>query len=228
MLVKDYMTRHPIMVPADMRIAEAQRLMVDNNIRHLPVVGDGKRLEGLVTRQRLAIAPEQLLSLDVWEITRYLSNLTVGKVMVTGRDLQTIGPEATLEDAADKLLRHKISGLTVVEEGVVVGMLTDTDLLVELMNLLGAIDTGWRIVMRVPDRQGEFSRLTRAISERGWGIMAMGSVRSPRQPDKWDLILKVRRAPHAELMQVLQGLHDQEIVDVRETTAYTAEREAAR
>lgn len=228
MLVKDYMTRHPIMVPADMRIAEAQRLMVDNNIRHLPVVGDGKRLEGLVTRQRLAIAPEQLLSLDVWEITRYLSNLTVGKVMVTGRDLQTIGPEATLEDAADKLLRHKISGLTVVEEGVVVGMLTDTDLLVELMNLLGAIDTGWRIVMRVPDRQGEFSRLTRAISERGWGIMAMGSVRSPRQPEKWDIILKVRHARHAELMEVLSGLHEQEIVDVRETAAYTAERDGQR
>ena len=228
MLVKDYMTRHPIMVPADMRIADAQRLMVDNNIRHLPVVGDGKRLEGMVTRQRLTIAPEQLLSLDVWEITRYLSNLTVGKVMLTGKELMTIGPDATLEEAADLMLRNKLGGLTVVEEGVVVGMLTDTDLLVELMNLLGAIDTGWRIVMRVPDRQGEFSRLTRAISERGWGIMAMGSVRSPRQPDKWDLILKVRRAPHNELMEVLKGMHEQEIVDVRETAAYQAEREGVR
>ncbi len=227
MLVKDYMTRHPIMIPADMRIADAQRLMVDNNIRHLPVVGDGKRLVGIITRQRLAIAPEQLLSLDVWEITRYLSTLTVGKVMLTGSDLKTIGPDATLEEAADLLLRNKISGLTVVEGGVVVGMLTDTDLLLELMNLLGAIDTGWRIVMRVPDRQGEFSRLMRAITERGWGVMAMGSTRTPRQPDKWDLILKVRRAERGELMEVLQGLHEQEIVDVRETKAYTPEREGA-
>lgn len=228
MLVKDYMTKHPIMIAADMRIADAQRLMMDNNIRHLPVVADGKRLVGIVTRQRLSIPPEQLGSLDVWEITRYLSTLTVGKVMIGGPDLKTIGPEATLEEAADLMLRNKISGLSVCVDGVVVGMLTDTDLLVELMNLLGAIDTGWRIVMRVPDRLGEFSRLTRAISERGWGIMAMGSVRSPRQPDKWDIILKVRHASHADLMQVLSGLHEQEIIDVRETAAYQAEREGAR
>lgn len=224
MLVRDYMTKHPIMVPADMRIADAQRLMVDSNIRHLPVVADGKRLLGMVTRQRMSISPDQLGSLDVWEITRYLSTLTVGKVMLTGADLKTIGPDATLEEAADLMLRNKISGLTVCDDGVVVGMLTDTDLLVELMNLLGAIDTGWRIVMRVPDRLGEFSRLTRAISERGWGIMAMGSVRSPRQPDRWDIILKVRHAQRAELMEVLAGLPEQEIVDVRETAAYTAER----
>jgi acetoin utilization protein AcuB len=227
MLVRDYMTKHPIMIPADMRVADAQRLMVDNNIRHLPVVADGKLLQGMVTRQRLSISPEQLSSLDVWEITRYLSALTVGKVMLTGPDLKTIGPDATLEEAADLMLRNKIGGLTVCEGGVVVGVITDTDLLVELMNLLGAIDTGWRIVMRVPDRHGEFSRLTRAIAERGWGIMAMGSVRTPRQPDKWDIILKVRHAKHAELMEVLSGLHEQEIVDVRETAAYTAARDGA-
>ena len=228
MLVRDYMTKHPIMVPADMRIADAQRLMVDNNIRHLPVVGDGKRLLGMVTRQRLAIAPEQLASLDVWEITRFLSTLTVGKVMLTGAELKTIGPDATLEEAADLMLRNKIGGLAVCDDGVVAGMITDTDLLVELMNLLGAIDNGWRVVMRVPDRMGEFSRLTRALSERGWGIMAMGSVRAPRQPDKWDIILKVRHAQRAELMEVLNGLHEQEIVDVRETAAYSAERDGAR
>ena len=84
MLVRDYMTRHPIMVEPEAPVAEAQRLMLENHIRHLPVVGDGKRLVGLVTRQRLAVSPELLSSLDVWEITRYLSNLTVGKVMITG------------------------------------------------------------------------------------------------------------------------------------------------
>jgi acetoin utilization protein AcuB len=228
MLVRDYMTKHPIMVPADMRVADAQRLMVDNSIRHLPVVGDGKRLLGMVTRQRLSISPEQLGSLDVWEITRYLSTLTVGKVMLTGPDLITIGPDATLEEAADLMLRSKVSGLTVCDDGVVVGMITDTDLLVELMNLLGAIDTGWRVVMRVPDRRGEFSRLIRAIAERGWGIMAMGSVRAPRHPDKWDIILKVRHCSQNDLMEVLTGLHEQEIVDVRETTAYSAERDGTR
>ncbi len=217
MLVKDYMTRHPILIEPAKRVVEAERLMTENSIRHLPVGGAGKRLLGLVTRQRLSLHPEQFGSMDVWEITRYLSNLTVADVMVKGKDLHTIGPEATLEEAADLLIRHKISGLPVVEDGVVVGILTETDLLVELQNLLGAIDEGWRVVMRAPDKNGEFRKLAKAISDKGWGIMAMGSVRSPRHPDHWDIIVKVRYCTRDELIEVLKAIPDQVIVDVRET-----------
>ena len=76
MFVKDYMTRHPIMIEPDTRVTEAQKLLGENNIRHLPVVGDGKRVLGLVTRGRLQIAPEKLGSLNVWEIARFLADLT--------------------------------------------------------------------------------------------------------------------------------------------------------
>jgi acetoin utilization protein AcuB len=228
MLVKDYMTRHPILIEPGKRVTDAQRLMMENNIRHLPVVGDGKRLLGLVTRQRLAIPPERLASLDMWEITRYLANLSVADLMVKGKDLCTITPDATLEEAADLMIQHKISGLPVVEAGgVVVGILTETDLLIELQNLLGAIDAGWRVVMRVPDRDGEFRKLVRAISDRSWAIMAMGSVRSPKVRDHWDLIVKVRHCTRDELIQVLKGIPDQEIVDVRETGPQEAARPAA-
>lgn len=217
MLVKDYMTRHPIMIEPTMRVADAQKLMSENQIRHLPVIGSGKRLLGLVTRQRLSIPPEKLGSLDVWEITRYLSNLTASDVMVKGPDLRTIGPDATLEEAADLMIRNKISSLPVIEDGIVVGILTETDLLIELQNLLGAVDSGWRVVMRVPDRDGEFRKLVRAISDKGWGIMAMGSVRTPKQPDRWDIILKVRHCTRDALMTVLEKIEDQQIVDLRET-----------
>jgi acetoin utilization protein AcuB len=217
MLVKDSMTRHPIMIEPHQPLAEAQRLMSENHIRHLPVVSDGKRLLGLLTRQRLAIQPSQFGSLDVWEVTRYLSNLKVSDVMVKGADLHTITPEATLEHAADLLIRHKISGLPVLEDGVVVGIITETDLLIELQKLLGAIDSGWRVVMRVPNRKGELRKLVRAIGDKDWGIMAMGSVRSAKHPEHWDIMLKVRYCTHDELLAVLKSIPDQEIVDVRET-----------
>ena len=60
MLVKDYMTRHPSMAEPNMSVVEAQRYMWENGIRHLPVVGDGKRLLGLVTRQTLLVDPGRL------------------------------------------------------------------------------------------------------------------------------------------------------------------------
>jgi acetoin utilization protein AcuB len=211
------MTRHPIMADPDLRVIEAQKLMIQNNIRHLPIVSEGKRLLGLVTLARLAIPPERLTSLDVWEITRYLSDLTVGKIMVTGPDLVTIGPDAALEDAADLIVRNKATGLPVVEDGIVVGIVTDTDLLVELRNMLGAIDPGWRITVRVPNKRGEFSRLIRAINEHGWGIMAMGSARSPKVDEHWDVVLKVRRCTRDALAEVVSALDGQEVLDIRET-----------
>ncbi len=217
MLVRDYMTRHPILIEPDVRVTEAQRIMAENAVRHLPVVGDGKRLLGLVTRQRLSISPDRLASLDVWEITRYLSNLTVAKVMVSGPDLFVVAPEATLEDAAGLIIRQKISGLPVVEDGIVVGIITETDLLVELRNLLGAIEPGVRVTMRVPDRVGEFRKVLQAITDQGWGIMAVGSVRSPKLSDSWDLVVKVRRCGREPLEAVLGQIPDQEIIDIRET-----------
>jgi acetoin utilization protein AcuB len=221
MLVKDYMTRHPILIEPNRRVVEAQRLMGENNIRHLPVVADGKRLLGLVTRQRLAIRPDQLGSMDVWELTRYLQDMTVGKIMIAGKDLHTIAPDATIEEAADLMIAHKISGVPVVEEGnIVVGIITETDLLIELRNLLGAIDPGWRVVVRVPDRDGEFRKLIRVISNNGWGIMALGSVRSPKRPDHWDLIVKVRHCQRDELVAAIGQIEDQELIDLRETTSH--------
>lgn len=226
MLVKDYMTRHPIMVEPHLRVTEAQKLMTVNGIRHLPVVGDGKRLLGMVTRQRLTIPPERISSLDVWEITRYLADLTVGKVMVTGPDLRTVGPDATLEDAADLMIRHKVSGLPVVEHGIVIGIITETDLLIELQNLLGAIDPGYRVTIRVPNRRGEFLKITRTISDHGWGLMAMGAVRSPRGGNTWDIVVKVRRCSQEDLIAALSAIQDQQIVDVRETGPSEAVAEA--
>jgi acetoin utilization protein AcuB len=216
MLVKDYMTRHPLMAEPTMLIVEAQRYMGENNIRHLPVVGDGKRLLGLVTRQRLLVEPGKLGSLDVWEITRYLSNLTVKEVMIKGQDLITINQDATIEEAARLMVEKKIGCLLVVEDDVVIGIITETDLLAHLTNLLGWPFRGVRVTVRMPDRVGEFAKVTGAIASRGWGIYAAGGVPAPKHPGYWDGVFKVRGVPKDDLVAVLQEIPEQEIVDVRE------------
>jgi CBS domain-containing protein len=68
MLVKDYMIKHPPMANPNMSIIEAQHLMSENKVHHLPVVKGGKRLVGLVTRQSMLLNPGRLSSLDVWEL----------------------------------------------------------------------------------------------------------------------------------------------------------------
>lgn len=218
MLVKDYMTRHPIMIASDTPAAEAQNLMIENNVRHLPVVGDGKRLMGLITRERLRVPPTDLGSLNVWEISRLLSNLKASDVMVKLNDLVLIDPDTTLEDAAQIMCQHKIGSLIVVEDEVVVGIITEVDMLAELSNLLGGDIQGVRVVIRVPDQIGEYAKVMAAITEQGWCIYASGGVPSPKTPGSWDLVIKVPEVSKEELVAVINKIEGQKVIDARETS----------
>src|SRR3990172_7058613 len=206
MFVKDYMTRHPIMISSETPATEAQKLMIENRVRHLPVVGDGKRILGIITRDRLHVPPTDLASLNVWEISRYLSNLRVTDVMVKRIDLFVTTPDATLEEAAQIMCKNNIGCLPVVEEEIVVGIITEVDMLAELSNLLGGNTKGVRGVFRGPDQIGENPKGTAAINEHGWGIYASGGVPSPKQPGYWDMVVKIREVPKDELVAVLKKI----------------------
>jgi acetoin utilization protein AcuB len=216
MFVKDYMTRHPVMVEPTMSVVEAQRIMAETNVRHLPVIESGKRLAGLVTRERMRIPPTELASLNVWEITRFLSNLSVEDVMVKRKNVITIEPDATLEEAAEKMIGEKIGCLPVMEEGVVVGIITEIDMMAQLVDLLGGRVSGVRVTIRMPNKQGELAKVASTISAKGWGIYASGGVVAPKQPDYWDCVIKVRDVPRDELLAVLDTIEGQEVIDVRE------------
>jgi acetoin utilization protein AcuB len=211
------MTRHPIMVPPTMPVADAQKIMVENKVRHLPVIGDGKRPLGLITRERLRIPPADLGSLNMWEITRYLSELKVKDIMVTLQDLVTISPDAAVEEAAQTMAENRYGCLPVVEDNVVVGIITETDLLVKLADLLGGYISGVRVTVRLPGKVGGYARIINAISSQGWGMYATGSVPAPKREGYWDIVLKVRDVTQKGLLAVLEGLEDCEIIDVRDT-----------
>lgn len=216
MLVKDYMTRHALMGQPTMPIVEAQRFMGENNIRHLPVVGDGKRLLGLVTRQTLLVDPGRLGSLDVWDIARTLTGLTVKDVMVRARDVVTVSQDATIEEAARLMVEKKIGGLPVVEDGIVIGIITDTDLLAQLMEMMATSQSGVRVTVRQPNRRGELAKMVGAIAAQGWGILACGGSPTPKDPTKWDTVVKIRNVPQEEVVAALEKVEDQQIIDVRE------------
>lgn len=216
MFVKDYMTRHPVMAEPTMSIVEAQGIMAETQVRHLPVIERGKRLVGLVTRQSMRIPPTELASLNVWEITRFLSDLTLEDVMVKQENVITTEPDVALEEAAQIMIGKKIGCLPVLEDDVVVGIITEIDMMAQLTDLLGGNVPGVRVTIRMPNEEGELARVTGAIAEQGWGIYASGGVPTPKDPDRWDCVIKVRDVPREDLLAVLSKVEGQEIIDVRE------------
>lgn len=217
MLVKDCMTRHPVMVRPTMLAAEAEHLMNENQIRHLPVVGDGKRLLGMVTRMSFTLDPGALGSLDVWEISRHLGRMQVGDVMTPASKVETVSPDRTVERAAREMLERKTNCLTVVEDNnVVIGILTDSDLLNALQVMLGLPAAGVRVTMRMPDRAGEFAKLSAVLGQQGWGVMGIGTFPSPRQPGYYDAVIKITGVDKSTVEEALSQVPDQRVVDIRE------------
>lgn len=216
MLVKDCMTRHPIMISPKTPAAEAQRIMIDNNVRHLPVTGKGKQLKGLVTRQSFSLAPDVLASLDMWQITRYLSGLTVNELMIKADKVLTTTPDKTVERVARTLSDRKIGCLPVIEDGIVVGIITEVDVMNAIQTMLAMHVEGVRITLRMPDRPGEFAKITGALGSHTIGVMGIGTYPSPRREGYYDVVLKIRNVTKDIIKEVLGNIPDQEIIDIRD------------
>ena len=218
MLVKDCMTRHPIMISPTTPATEAQQIMAENHIRHLPVIGSGKRLLGLITRQRLAMKPEEMGSLNVWEITRRLSDLTAEKVMLKAARVQKISPDVTVEQASNAMTTHKVGCLPVVDDGVVVGIITEIDLLQSFEVMLGLPGAGVRVTIDMPNRRGEFVKLMSRLVERNWGVMGVGTFPNKRRDGYYFTVVKITDVTADEVRAAIAGISDQEIVDIRTMT----------
>ena len=217
MLVNDCMTRHPILISPETPAYAAQKIMAENNIRHLPVTGGGKRLKGLITRQSFALAPDVLASLDVWDITRYLSGLNVKNIMLPAKKVYSIHPQKTVERAARLMNEHKIGCLPVIEDGdVVMGIITESDLLDALQEMLGMPEAGVRVTIRMPDRPGEFAKLSDALGKHRMGVIGIGTYPSRRREGFWDVVLKIRGVSCPDVDTILRDIPDQEIIDLRD------------
>jgi CBS domain-containing protein len=134
--IAEWMSSPPIVIPATTTLAAAQHVMEQRHVRRLPVV-QGKRLIGIVTWGDLRAArPSAATTLSVHEWQALLEQATVAECM--SRDPITVAPNATVIEAAQIMLAHKLGGLPVVADSEVVGVITESD----LMRLLIAEATG--------------------------------------------------------------------------------------
>jgi acetoin utilization protein AcuB len=123
--IRKYMTATPHSVRPDMPLAEADKLMHELDIRHLPVL-QGGRLVGLVSQRDVRLI-ETLKDVDPKVVS-------VEEAM--SQDIYEIAPDTHLEDAAAHMAAHKYGSAIVVEGGKVVGIFTTVDALRALVDIL--------------------------------------------------------------------------------------------
>jgi len=175
-----------------------------NNVRRLPVVDKKGNLVGIVSEKDLLYAsPSPATSLSVYEIGYLLSKLKVEEVMT--RKVITVAPSAPIEEAARIMVDNKIGGLPVVENGRLVGIITETDIFKTTLEMLGAREPGVRLTISVRDETGTLSRITGAIASNGGDIIALGTFYGENRGDGI-LMLRVCGIEEARLSAIMQEL----------------------
>ena len=132
-IVRNWMTPHPISISTQTTLPEARQLMLNYHLRRLPVV-DNDKLVGMVTWRDINRAESSISrTLNLYEMSLLRTRLTTREFMSTA--LVTISPDATVEESAGVMIEHRISGLPVVENGRMVGLITETDICIYVMQL---------------------------------------------------------------------------------------------
>lgn len=202
MLVRKKMKTNLVTITKNEKMATAKRILQEKNIRHLAVVEE-KKLIGLVTHMDIRKAEASpATSLDVRELHYLLDKLTVGDIMT--RNVITISPDVSVEEATTLLHDNHIGCLPVLEDGNLVGMLTEYDVMEILINVMGMKEKGSRLEIRVEDRPGVLAEITRIIKEHNVNIISVVTDVAD-EPDKKMVILKLRTFYFEPIQRALEA-----------------------
>jgi acetoin utilization protein AcuB len=140
MKLKDLVTKRVTTIGPDDSLHVADGIMSLGGLRHLPVVSGGE-LVGILTHRDILRAPTTFFGFAS-DARAVLRALRVKDVMTT--EVVTIGANATVQEAAARLLEHKVGSLPVLEGGALVGIVTTSDLLVAIVGAQAPDEPGMR------------------------------------------------------------------------------------
>jgi CBS domain-containing protein len=136
MKVKEVMVKEVATLDINDELSLANDIMRLGRIRHLPVV-DGARLVGIVSERDLFRSSlAQALGYGGQASRDLMKTLRIKDIMVPG--VATTSPEANLCDAVKIMMNKKIGCLPVVEDDRLVGLITETDIMVQFLKNCGA------------------------------------------------------------------------------------------
>ncbi|MBW1722303.1 MAG: CBS domain-containing protein [Deltaproteobacteria bacterium] len=200
MKIRTLMIPNPITIGEKASIQEAIEVMKEHSIRHLPVVGKNNKLKGFVT----------LADLKIGFIPSMVADLSLKDLMI--RDPITVEPGDSVESAAQLIYTQKIGGMPVVENGRLVGIITQTDILRAFIDMMGILKSSSRIDVVIGQEAGSFKRALQIIHESGGDIINVGVVPQMTNERTYCFRLSsckttpIREALEAEGFQVLSAM----------------------
>jgi len=206
MLVSHWMSKPVIAIDVNDSMKDATELLKQNNIRILPVM-DREKLVGVVTDRDLKRASaSDATSLEIHELLYLLTQIKVKEIMT--QNPITVPPDFSVEEAAQLLLKNKISAVPVVSrQGRLEGVITQTDLFRVLTNLTGVDKKGIQFAFVIADRSGSIKKITDIIRSYGGQLVSILTSYENVPPGHRNLYVRAYQIDRARLSQLQKDLN---------------------
>jgi len=189
MRVKDFMSTNVVAVDEDTSLHDARKIMEAHKIRRLPVMRKGK-LVGLVTlRMLLEAAPSPAIALTMHELHYLLAKMTVKQIMV--RDPHTVSSDMPAEEALQLGQDMGYGSFPVVDNGRLVGIITESDIVRVMTRVLGVRVKGKRIDLKVTKQFGNMQRIMAILDDRKAVLLSLMTFMRPKEDD-YMIILRIQ------------------------------------
>ncbi len=180
MFVSRSMTRNVITVDQEACILDAQELMAENKIRHLPIIDKNQQLIGIVTDRDIRSALPYRFYEEPQSVREKIRALKVKDIMT--KDPISISPTYTIQDALLLIQNAKVGALPVVDDDrCLTGIISVRDLLRAFINVLGIGEPGTLLCILVEEKIGQLKKIVDAVTEEN---ISFGSVLVARYWDK--------------------------------------------
>ena len=206
MLVKNWMSRTVFTIDLNESIHDAMKLLKKHDIRMLPVMKEDKLVGVITDRDIKRASASDATTLSVHELNYILSKVKVSEIM-SDKPI-TVPFDYTIEETAEVLLNHKISGVPVVNhDGGIVGTITQTDIFREIISSAGVGQKGVQFAFQLKNRSGSIKEVADIIREYKGRIASILSSYE-RVPEGYHKVYirtyGVDRSRFSELIEVLK------------------------
>lgn len=172
MLVKNWMTPEVITVSPDTSLLKTGKILKESNVRRVPVVDNSGAVIGIISDRDVKDAsPSKATTLDMYEMHYLLAEIKARQIMT--KNPITIKSSDTVEKAAMIMLDNKIGGLPVVDDGKLVGIISDQDVFKALVNITGAREGGAQLGISLENKLGAMRPILDLIRNRGGRIISI-------------------------------------------------------
>ncbi|OGP21031.1 MAG: hypothetical protein A2Z26_04615 [Deltaproteobacteria bacterium RBG_16_66_15] len=183
------MKRNPVFVDEADSMKKAMDLLKEHEIRHLPVLKDGEKLVGILSERDIKQAsPSPATALEIREIYYLLDKVKVKQIMT--RRPYTVSSSAPIEEAALIIREKKIGCLPVVDNGKLVGILTETDIIDSFIEAMGVSGPGYRIELALANRPGMLFEVIKLLKDFDVNIVSVATSQHDDR-DRKVLVLRV-------------------------------------